>query len=159
MIDEYHRFMTMSAVLTGYSVVELEGTGQGRTYFHETRGNAGPDALLVLLDAFEAIQQLGCEHAQYHDKMGELLTGAMTGPLAHDIMRMWLTGNWYSLGDEWHSLYGGNQQDQSRVVSASAYREGLVWENIGAHPMSAKQPGFGTWAFPPSRFDSAGGDT
>ena len=34
------------------------------------------------------------------------------------------------------------------VVSAAAYREGLVWPAAGTHPMSAKQPGFGTWAKP-----------
>ena len=28
--------------------------------------------------------------------------------------------------------------------------EGLVWRAAGTHPMSAKAPGFGTWAQPPS---------
>jgi hypothetical protein len=36
----------------------------------------------------------------------------------------------------------------NRVISADAYREGLAWVAVGTNPSAAKQPGFGTWAWP-----------
>ena len=60
-----------------------------------------------------------------------------------------MTGTWEALSEEWHAAYDGNLQDMTRVVNTAAYREGLVWDTIGAHPQGAKQPGFATWSFPP----------
>ena len=56
-----------------------------------------------------------------------------------NIIALWYVGGW------------GQGFDQV-VVSADGYREGLVWDAIGAHPMGAKQPGFDTWSEPPPPF-------
>jgi hypothetical protein len=48
------------------------------------------------------------------------------------MVKMWYLGSW--LG---------------QVVSADAYKEGLVWPAIGTHPPAAKQPGYASWSLPP----------
>ena len=37
----------------------------------------------------------------------------------------------------------------TRIISAEAYMEGLLWRAAGTHPQGAKQPGYGSWSFPP----------
>jgi hypothetical protein len=50
----------------------------------------------------------------------------------------------------WRDRHGASPADTAGVPSAGAFREGLVWPAIGAHPTGAKAPGFGSWATPPS---------
>lgn len=147
------RFLRMSAVLTGYSPAELTGTGLAQTYLDETAGTAGPTALAALLTAFEAVMAGGPDGLD--QRMNDAVlndTADANGPLAKNILRLWFTGTWSALGDLWHAQNGGDPQDTDRVVSAQAYREGLVWPTIDSHPQAAKQPGFGTWGFPPAPF-------
>lgn len=54
------------------------------------------------------------------------------------VIELWYLGIWR-----------GTMGTEGVVVSPRAYREGLVWRAMGAHPMGAKQPGFGSWALPP----------
>ena len=44
------------------------------------------------------------------------------------IITLWYLGSW-----------NGN------YISASSYKEGLVWKVMGSHPPGAKQPGFKSW--------------
>jgi hypothetical protein len=46
-------------------------------------------------------------------------------------------------------LWRGVMGTDNRIVSARAYREGLVWGLFGGHPMGAKQQGYGAWSLPP----------
>lgn len=72
------------------------------------------------------------------DAMAALLAGGDdAGPLAKALIRLWYLGLWTGA------------DGRERVASPRAYREALVWDAIGAHPMGAKQQGFGAWAMPP----------
>lgn len=71
------------------------------------------------------------------------------GPAVRNVLVMWYLGTWSQLPREWRNAYGATSYDTDHVVSAAAYREGLVWPAAGTHPMSAKQPGYGSWARPP----------
>jgi hypothetical protein len=72
------------------------------------------------------------------------------GPVARNVIVLWYLGQWNALPNEWRNRNGASPLDVPRVISADAYAAGLVWTAIGAHPMGAKPPGFGSWANPPA---------
>ena len=82
-------------------------------------------------------------------RIGMLVGHARLGPLAKNLIRMWYVGNWEQLPAAWGDEFGAPANDQTKVVSAAAYQEGLVWRTIGSHAPGAKQPGYGTWAVRP----------
>ncbi|MFZ1415307.1 MAG: hypothetical protein WAS73_12120 [Defluviicoccus sp.] len=61
-------------------------------------------------------------------------------PLDAAVIELWYLG-------VWRGLMG----TENRVVSARAYREGLVWRAIGLPPKGAKPGGYASWAMPPTR--------
>ena len=98
-----------------------------------------------------ALMATGCAQAHWtllraeapSDQLAALLGGDDKGPLAKALIRLWYLGLWT----------GADRAE--RVASPRAYREALVWDAIGAHPMGAKQQGFGAWATrPPGACDA-----
>jgi len=151
--DSVDDFVELSSELTGFSVAELEGTGLAESHFTEVRELVGERIFGRLLITWDKIRnesksskarQTGIHKEIFGSEWGDLL-----GPIALNIVRLWYLGNWFQMPREWRHKYGAAANDQTRVVSAEAYREGLVWDAICAHPTAAKQPGFGSWAFPP----------
>ena len=71
---------------------------------------------------------------------------------------MWYSGLVDAAAARVARQYGATSYDIDHVVSAAAYRESLVWPAAGTHPMSAKAPGFGTWAEPSALPGAAGTD-
>ena len=141
-------FYRLSSELTGYDDVALHGTGCGETYLHTLRSILHAGLTEALLDAFRRVI------ADYPDdvELGlriEILGDPRLGPVARNLVFLWYAGTWYMLPDAWRASYGAAPGDVTKVVSAETYRQGLVWEAIGAHPMGAKQQGYGTWGFPP----------
>lgn len=114
-------------------------------------GDAGFAAFLAVserLTGYGGAELMGTGCAQAHwtllraeaapDALAALLAGeADAGPLAKALIRLWYLGLWTSA------------DGPERVASPRAYREALVWDAIGAHPMGAKQQGFAAWAMPP----------
>jgi hypothetical protein len=138
-------FLRLSVILTGFEEHVLLGTGMLQAYY---------DELLLIIGAREAGSLLGAlgqvpdsDDTQFQKV---ILCSARYGPVARNVLTMWYLGTWTQLPREWRAAYGATAYDTDHVVSAAAYREGLVWPAAGTHPMSAKQPGFGTWAQPPA---------
>ena len=63
---------------------------------------------------------------------------------------LWYLGQWDQLPSDWRDRHGASPLDVAARVSADAFRAGLVWRAIGAHPTGAEPPGFGSWATPPA---------
>jgi hypothetical protein len=61
-----------------------------------------------------------------------VLADSTLGPVARDLIVLWYCGSW-----------------RGEVLSPDAYVAGLQWVAAGAHPIGAKQQGFGAWALPP----------
>jgi hypothetical protein len=144
------RFLALSAALTGFDEVELQGTGLAQAYL---------DALVDVIGehaAGEFLAQAGAVLARGLDASArdEALTSAIMihprfGPLARNVVTMWYLGSWSRLPDGWYEDDGRGDRDTDRMISAAAYVEGLVWRAAGTHPPGAKQPGFGSWALKP----------
>ncbi len=131
---DYDNFLEFSVALTGFSRLDLEGTGVGREYLEKVRQEAGDATVESLSKAWRQVAR----STNPDEEMRRLILSDETlGPLARQIIKMWYLGVW-QVGDN------------GIPVSAEAYTQGLVWDAIGAHPMAAKQQGFASWFFPPA---------
>ena len=138
--DAVAQFLRLSAVLTGYDETSLLGTGMVQAYYDELGQIIGARELGSLLAA--------ADRADEHHFAKAILGSDRYGPVARNLLTMWYLGSWSQLPRAWREAYGATSYDTDHVVSAAAYREGLVWPAAGTHPMSAKQQGFASWAAP-----------
>lgn len=134
MSEPLERFVALSAELTGFREVDVWGTGQARSHLDRVIAVAGDDLTARLLASTP-------QHA---------LQDADLGPLARNVIVLWYLGQWDQMPRHWRDRHGASPADEAQVASAAAFREGLVWPAIGAHPTGAKPPGFGSWATPPA---------
>lgn len=139
------QFVRLSVVLTGYDEYELLGTGMVEAYYNELLRVIGEREAGALFGAAAQVDE-GDERAF----RSIILDDARYGPVARNIVTMWYLGTWTQLPREWRNSYGATSYDTDHVVSAAAYRAGLVWPAAGTHPMGARQQGFGSWATPPT---------
>jgi hypothetical protein len=141
-----HLFVDMSAALTGFSPIQLHGTGMVANYLAELDAILSEGLVDELLSAFP----------RPADESGAVEPGAVDavldhpvwGPPARAITVMWYCGTWTQLPDAWRVEHGAAARDTNHVVSAAAYQAGLQWVAAGAHPIGARQQGFGSWSFP-----------
>ncbi len=142
-------FAELSARLTGFSTAELEGTGMVGPYL---------DTLIEIVGDADVAELLGAADPASGHNVRDLLADPRFGALCRNIIVMWYLGQWDQLPADWRAEFGASAADFSKVVSAQAYREGLVWPTIGSHPQGAKQPGFGSWALLPGTGSYGWGD-
>jgi hypothetical protein len=149
--DALDSFLRLSEALTGFSRIDLLGTGLARNYLDTLLSVVGTMAAGELLLVGDKI--IGSNRPDDPKVVAGLTKGVINdprlGPLAKNVIYMWYLGNWTQLPAGWDNEQGATAGDKSRVISAAAYQEGLIWRAIGTHPPGAKQPGFGTWANPP----------
>lgn len=143
--DAVAQFLRLSVIATGYDEYTLLGTGMLETYYDELLRIVGAREAGSLFGALGDVPD-GDEHAFRR----KILDDARYGPVARNVMVMWYLGTWTQLPREWRNTYGATSYDTDHVVSAAAYRAGLVWPTAGTHPMGAKQQGYGSWAVPPA---------
>ncbi len=146
-------FYELSVALTGFSGVELRGTGMGETYLHTLLAVVGEGVTSDLLRTFAEIApgggdlDLGIEIGLRTCILGD----PRLGPVARNLISLWYVGNWYELPQDWRDAHGVAPGDVTRVVSAQSYQQGLMWLAGGTHAQGANEPGYGTWAQPPRR--------
>jgi hypothetical protein len=132
--EPLERFVALSAELTGFREVDIWGTGRARAHLDLLLTVAGDDLTARLLATSPC-------HA---------LADPDLGPLARNLIVLWYLGQWDQMPRRWRDRHGASPADVAGVASAAAFREGLVWPAIGAHPTAAKAPGFGSWTTPPA---------
>jgi hypothetical protein len=138
--------LELSVALTGFGRVALLGTGMAGTYLDTLEAVLPPKILDGLLDAYESVADGDDREAALDDL---ILTDPKLGPVARNVILMWYCGKWTELPGPWRAAYGVSTLDVSHVVSGDAYQAGLQWVAAGAHPIGARQQGFGAWAVPP----------
>jgi hypothetical protein len=150
--DRRERFLAMSAELTAFGTVDLQGSGQTGTYLDLVVRVVGADLLDRVLDAYEqAVRTAGADRDERTRLLQrDLLGDEKLGPVARNVIKLWYVGVWYELPPEWVDVFGALEHDGTFTASAAAYAEGLLWYAIDAHPPGARAPGYGSWAAPPS---------
>ncbi len=148
----HQAFLAVSAALTGYNSAELQGTGCAGEYWHQFRQVLPEEILNRFLSHAHSLGQ-GDDDQIIRQTY---LSDRCLGPIARSLIQLWYTGQWVPLSQEWRESYGASRFDVVKIISTRSYKEGLVWDAIGAHPMGAKQQGFGAWALEPPRKREAG---
>ena len=146
--ENLDRFSSLSEVLTGFTKVELAGTDMLRIYYAKLLAVVGTEIAADLFSHWQALMDAASDRAPA--AAAEVLQHPKFGPLGKNIITMWYLGIWKELPQAWANTFGVSAGDRDHVISADAYTEGLAWRSMGTHPMAARQPGFGTWSFPPS---------
>jgi hypothetical protein len=137
-------FVGLSSELTGFTPLELAGTGAIDVYRGWLR-RAFPGELDELLGRWPAVLKSRDRAAGLQR---EILDDAKLGPFARGILGLWYTATWNQLPESWAKAYGRRPEDVNRAFAAS-YAGGLAWSAGGLHPQGAKPTGFGIWALPP----------
>jgi len=135
-------FLDLSAHLTGFDVVELQGTGMAETYLNAAAMGIPKEWRAFLDRAAMVLREGGGDAARTHALIArELFPKALFGGLAQNITFMWYSGQWAPTVDA-----SGADLATVTNISAQAYVQGLMWTAAHAHPPGAKQPGFASWA-------------
>jgi hypothetical protein len=146
-------FVSLSAALTGYPVSTLQPVPDTQqiaaTLFAELNlaSNNIPAAQLdELTQVWNSISATPPPDlpAAVQEKIIENL--AITR-LAQNIIYLWFFGTWYDLTKNPNSFTSPNID---HVVSPLAYTNGLVWGEMGAHPMGYSIGEYGYWANVPT---------
>ena len=119
-------FEELSAVLTGFSLADIQGTGMSRTYlmFLDDRKSDAP--IDELLDAFDGLVA-NPDHLTSKEigLVGAILEDDALSPMSQQLIFMWYTGQWN---------YG---KDDTFVISSQAYVESFSYIAAGGHPPAA----------------------
>ena len=141
-------FLLLSEKLTGFTRVELQGTGMVHTYFDHVRSIVQSEVFGGMHLTVEKVLGRGdTDPALAELEFVKLIMDSPEyGPIAINLNLLWYTGQWNPLPQAWRDAYGTSARDESAILSSESYREGLMWKAIGAHPMGAKQQGYGAWS-------------
>ena len=143
------QFLRLSACFTGFSQAELLGTGLVLDYYKVV--NTIVDSTItgaMFLEFEQSVKATGCDTEA---AASQLLQDLKFGPVIKNIVTLWYLGQWNQMPSQWRNIYGASALDRDHVISAQAYKQGLVWTAMGAHPMGTKQQGYGAWALPPPK--------
>ena len=161
MSNNYNRsfedFLALSAALTGFTRVDLLGTGMAQRYFEEVTRVLGEEICTDLWSAAgEVFQRRSSSEEELEKEIRrEILSHPKLGPVAKNINVMWYLARWTKMPHDWRRRYYASPKDFNHVVSAQAYPEGLVWRATGTHPPGAKPTGFGIWSLPAGKGGAA----
>ena len=146
--EHFDTFLAISAWLTGYEPVELQGTGMVQTYYSTLRENITAidlDAFFAESDFILAKAQTDVDAAKVRTA-SHLMQNSSFNSLGKQIILMWYIGQWFAdpSGDPNNSVQ----------INAQSYVEALMWPTVDTHPPGAKEPGFGSWAVKPVSVDT-----
>jgi hypothetical protein len=127
-------FLDISVQLTGFSELELLGTGMLQTYFNVMMNKNNMAVVVAFLAEAESILKKNKDNAGAlkNDILNNLMPDNLYSGLAKNIITMWYMGSW--LND---------------IITPQSYVQGMVWGVADAHPPGAKQPGYASWAIAP----------
>lgn len=151
-LAKFTAFLKASTLLCGFDQFDLNATDCSQEFFDTLSRQVGSDNLAHFLDKFASEQEPTAQELE------SILKDERTAPIARNLICMWYLGNWNGLPDTWLEKYGKKilAENKAFVISAGAYKEGLAWKAMGAHPMGAKPGGFGSWALAPNSEGSDG---
>jgi hypothetical protein len=145
-------FLALSALLTGFSETDLEGTGVVDTALNSTVLRVGKQiAGEMLAGARAALQQ--------PDPTAAVQSGIWAspkyGPVVQNLVYLWYVGAWRPMPRQWQEQYLWEQPERDLSLSnewlspPQPYEQALVWRAIYAHPPGVKPTGFASWSEPP----------
>lgn len=147
-------FVALSAELTGYSEVDLEGTELVDQYRALVERQVGRAVTRELETVARLVLRRKPGQARARAMRVDLLASPLLGPVALAIVTLWYLGSWKVLPATWYALAGtkppgGAVPGSSIVPSAAVYTRQLAFRAAGAHPPGAAPTGYASWSIPP----------
>ena len=139
MHERLESFVELSVVLTGFTGVQLWGSGVAGEHLAVLAEVVPDDVVSDLLDMPGGRD------------VAAILGDPKLGPVARNLIVLWYSGVWIQLPATWREAYGASPLDMTHTTSGAAYRAGLQWVVAGAHPPGASHQGFGAWTLEPKR--------
>ena len=137
-------FVTLSSILTGYPESTLKPGADtqklSEQYLAVLIKEVAPEFLEALNTTF-----LNIDNPDEASVTTHIMNNATIGVIARNIIKMWYLGIWYSV----YTNVSPNS-DTSYVISSIAYKNGMVWSTMYAHPMGYSEENFGYWNSPPN---------
>jgi len=143
-------FLAFSSVLTGFSEIELEGTGVAPLHLAALVQKVGAAITSQVLDgARQALAQTDPATAIQNG----LWKSPKLGPVVQNLVALWYVGSWTPMPRQWQEQNRWDQPDLNTsaewISPPLPYEEALVWRAIFAHPPGAKPTGFASWVEAP----------
>ncbi|MBK8497782.1 MAG: hypothetical protein IPL52_02925 [Flavobacteriales bacterium] len=149
-IDTSGQFLAISSVLTGFSAIELQGTGSADAIWATATTIVGAPILGDLLtdcgELFEKSKDIDALEAAFAKRV---IADPRYGPVAKNFIGAWYTGVWAALPSAWCDAYGASGSDGTFVISPTVYKSGLQWKAFGGTPRGGVPTGHGAWNRPP----------
>lgn len=140
------QFLNLSMMLCGISTFDLTGTGYADSYYQTVETIVGADRLARLLAVAGKIP-VGPAGGEFLRQ--EILGNEEFGPIARNIIKLWLMATWFELPQEWREKFGLNPDDRTHIPYTYAYVESLLGPATGCHPAGAKPSGHQAWTLAP----------
>jgi hypothetical protein len=167
--EDMMAFLLLSAALTGIHVINLApefsqtDPSDSKKLLPILKADPGIDPINVKNDyfkwvnasdaaTFEKLLQIAKNHREsVPDIISQVNASDDTKYLARSIVLLWYLGSWYKPQDLKNFSAPGALPAliPSKVVSAKAYTQGLVWQIALAHPMGYSNLQFGYWSREP----------
>jgi hypothetical protein len=150
-------FLKFSEEVTGYSSLDLEGTGLVDVYQAVVEGAIG-DTLGAQFYALAAEVVSPVDPVQRENGMrAQVLPSAIFWPVVSNLISLWYLGSWTILPDSWFVATGRTKPGVGETGSSGlpssqatqAYIEQLSYRTAGAHTPGARPTGYGSWSIPP----------
>ncbi len=136
-------FAKISAVLTGFNVMELWGTSMMETYFYWVNAQTKGAELDSFYAEFEKVFTYNVTDEAIDRAVADsIMPKESFGGLANAIITLWYLGQW---------TCGEGEKAKTYIPTPEAYQQGLIWLIGQTHPPGAKQPGYGSWATTPDK--------
>lgn len=134
-VDDYYFdvFMSISEVLTGFSLNELQSTCLAETYYNYILGNLEAATFVEFLTVSKNVFENSFSGDQLRSAIAsEIMADPGLKDIADKVITVWYLGTW-----------------EGAYINDLSYKEGLVWNVMHAHPPGAKQPGYKSWGVKP----------
>lgn len=139
------QFLNLSHVLTGFSRVELLGTGMAEEYYRAITNVYKEPVLRLLFEAKAIFDVYGERGADFELQIQKrIIEDIEFAQIAKNIIQLWYLGSYTNYNDPAPLIF-----KEAYIVSPDAYRNGLIWQAMNSHPAGAKYPGYGSWQLPP----------
>lgn len=129
--EDHAAFLSLSVALTGFSEVELLGTGVAELYHGHLEQKEAAEPLHALLHAWRKLPPGDAAALER-----SIMRNPKLAPFAQALILLWYTATWTFVPEK-------------SVAFGTAFPEALVWKLGDLHPTAAKPPGFASWADPP----------
>ena len=117
-------FLQLSETLTGFSRSELQGSGSVEDYLALVHNTLGERLFERLITTWAGVASESDPDARAALLEARVLESDLLGPVARNIIKLWLVGIWPELPRAWRMRWGGDPLDLKHLLSDSRFGEG-----------------------------------